>query len=179
MNLTITARHCELSNEEKIFIEERVNSLLRFYNRIMEAHVTVIEEKHRLRAEIKVNINHNVLFSEAESTDLHQSVEQVVQRMERQIKKHKGRNRRRSVDKEELASIGREVAISSKDEDMSIESYIDGEIEEMTLSEAVQKVRAGTSTILFKDSTSGRMKTVHRRGDGRIDVLEMGPESDK
>jgi len=128
MNVTITARHCELSNEEKSFIEDRVKGLLRFYNKIMEAHVTVVEEKHRQRAEIKIKINQNVFFSEAESADLHQSIEQVIQKLQRQIKKHKGRFRRKAVGKEELVAIGEEVPFSDEEgDDLSIEPLVDSE----------------------------------------------------
>ncbi len=129
MNVTITARHCELSNDEKSFIEDRVNNLLRFHNKIIETQVTVIEEKHRQRAEIKVKINHNVFFSEAESKDLRQSIEQVVQKLQRQIKKYKGQSRRRAIDKEELVSIGRDTSFSDEDEeDMSIEPDVDSDL---------------------------------------------------
>ncbi len=177
MKVTITARHCELSNEERSFIEDRVNSLSRYYNRIIEAHVTIIGEKHRNKAEIKVNINNNVLFSEAESTDIKVSVEQVVQKLERQIKKHKGRFRRKTMNKEELANLGRESSVPPEpEEEIAVGSSIEGMIEEMTLSEAVEKVRAGTISVLFRDSSSGRTKAVHRRDDGRIDIMELGPE---
>jgi putative sigma-54 modulation protein len=177
MKVTITARHCELSNEEKSFIEDRVNTLSRYYNRIMEAHVTVVGEKHRHKVEIKVNINNDVLFSETESPDLKLSIEQVIQKLQRQIKKRKGRFRRKAMNKEEIASMARESSIPpDPDEELAVDLAIDGIVEEMTLSEAVERVRAGTTSILFKDSSSGRTKAVHRRGDGRIDIMEMGPE---
>jgi putative sigma-54 modulation protein len=172
----ITARHCELSDEEKRFIEERVNGLLRHFNRIMEAQVTVIGEKYRHKAEIKINIDHSVFFSEAESVDLKQSVEQVLQKLQRQLKKHKGRFRRRTLDKEELASMGMESLASEGEESLYTAAVTEGEIEEMSLSEAVERVRTGTASILFRDIASGRTKAVHRRDDGRIDILEMGSE---
>jgi putative sigma-54 modulation protein len=177
MNVTITARHFELTDEEKGFIEERVKGLSRYYSRIIEAHVTVKGERHRIRAEIKVNINNNVFFSETESTDIRQSVEKVVQKLERQIKKHKGRFRKRTMDKEELAILNREASVPDMDEEEFVfESPHTRDVEEMTLSEAVQRVRSGNASILFKDRASGRVKAVHRRGDGKIDVMEMGPE---
>ena len=139
--------------------------------------MTVVEEKHRHRAEIKVNINNNVFFSEAESPNLRQSVEQVIQRLQRQIKRHKDRFRRRTVNKEELVSMGREASLPAEEaEEMSLESDTRGTIEEMTLSEAVRRVQAGTASILFRDLSSGRTKVVQRQGNGRIDVKEMGPE---
>lgn len=179
MNVTITARHCELSSEERQFIEERVNSLLRYYNRIAEAQVTVIEEKYRRKAEIKVTIDHGVFFGEAESEDLKPSVEQVIQKLQRQLRRHKDRSRRPAVDKADLAEIGRDAVLpgGEGEEEFSFEPLDDGgAIEEMTLSEAVERVRAGSNSFLFRDSDSGRTKTVQRRGDGHIDIMETGSE---
>ena len=177
MNVTITARHCELSNEQKNFIKDRVIGLSRYYDRIIEAQVTFSEEKHRQRAEIKININNSVIFSEAESPDFRQTVEQVIQKLQRQIQKHKGRFRRRTLTKEDAASLGRESVLSpSMEEDIAFTGATEEDIEEMTLSEAVEKVKARGVSLLFRDRLSGRRKTVHRRDDGRIDVMEMEPE---
>jgi len=178
MNVTITARHCELSGEERRFIEERVNGLLRYHNRIAEAQVTVIEEKYRRKAEIKVNLDHSVFFSEAESEDLKPSIEQVIQKLQRQLRRYKDRLRRPAVDKADLAAIGRESSLP-EEEEFSMEPFegiTEGTIEEMTLNEAVERVRSGSSSLLFRDSASGRTKAVQRRGDGRIDIMETGSE---
>jgi len=127
MNVTITARHCDLTDDEKSFIEERARSLSKFYSRILEVHVTIIEEKPRQKAEIKVNINHNVFFGEAESMDFRQSVEQVIQKMQRQIVKHKGRFRRKTASKEELAVMNREAMLPDDEEEAQIASVEDTE----------------------------------------------------
>jgi putative sigma-54 modulation protein len=179
MNVTITARHCELSNEQKKFIEDRVSGLSRFYEHIIEAQVIISEEKHRHHGELKININNNVFFSEAETADFRQTIDQVIQRLERQIKKHKGRFHRRTVSKEDLVSLGREASPDGYMDDMELDIMPgEGGIEEMTLNEAVKKVKAGATSLLFKDSTSGRTKSVLRRGDGRIDIMDFRPEED-
>lgn len=127
MNISITARHCELTDEEKSFIEERAQGLSKFHNRIMEAHITIIEEKPRQRAEIKVSLDHSIFFGEAESMDLRQSVEQVVQKMQRQITKHKGRFQRRTATKEELAAMSRESEAPDDKEEVWIATSEDSE----------------------------------------------------
>ncbi|MFQ6103134.1 MAG: ribosome hibernation-promoting factor, HPF/YfiA family [Candidatus Glassbacteria bacterium] len=108
MEITISTRHCDISDQTKSYIDREMNGLERFYNRIMGADVTLITEKHRQIAEIKLKINQGTLYGKAESSDMRTSFDQAVEKLVVQLKKHKESRRQRkgSRDRELMSSRG-------------------------------------------------------------------------
>ena len=91
MHITTTARHCELDNEDRRFVEQRLEKLGRFARDVTEVHVTVTAEKYRHAAEITVKLRRTEFVSREEAGDLRTAVDQAVDRMEHQIRRHKER----------------------------------------------------------------------------------------
>jgi len=95
MDITISTRHCDISDQTKSHIDREVNGLGKFYSRIIGADVILSAEKHRHIAEIKLNINQGMLFGKAESSDVRTSIDQAVEKLVVQLKKHKKSRRQR------------------------------------------------------------------------------------
>jgi len=106
MEISISTRHCDISDQTKSYIDREMTGLEKFYNRIISGHVTLITEKHRQIAEIKLKINHGTLYSKAESSDVRTSFDSAAEKLVIQLKKHKESRRQRkgARDKESLVS---------------------------------------------------------------------------
>ena len=91
MEIRISARHFELSDNLKDFSEEEINRLQKYYSNIINAELTMSVEKSRQIAELSVKVYGTLLTSKAKAFDMYLAVEQVVTKMERQIKKYKGK----------------------------------------------------------------------------------------
>lgn len=101
MEVTISTRHCDISDQLKSHIHHEMKSLSRFYNKIIGADVTLTTEKHRQIAEIRLKINNGALFGKAQSADLRTSFDQAVTKLTVQLKKHKA-NRKGRVPSREI-----------------------------------------------------------------------------
>lgn len=88
MELRITGRHLDLTPEIKNYAESAVASLDRFFDRIIDTHLILEVEKHRQRAELTVNVQGHQLVSHAETDDLYVSIDDVIDKMQRQLKKY-------------------------------------------------------------------------------------------
>jgi ribosomal subunit interface protein len=105
----------------KSHVNHEVESLSRFYNRIIGADVTLITEKHRQIAEIRLKINNGTLFGKAQSADLRTSFDQAVTKLTVQLKKHKANRRGRTPSREIGLGVSSEPPELAGEEDLSEE----------------------------------------------------------
>ncbi len=93
MDIRITARHFELTDTLKKYAEEEVKRLEKYYDHIIDAQLTMSVEKSRQAAEIQVKVYGTLLTSKAKAFDMYIAIEQVISKMETQIKKYKAKLR--------------------------------------------------------------------------------------
>ena len=89
MNITTTARHCELEPEVRQFAQERLSKLSRFARDILEAHVVVTAEKYRHSAEIMLRLKRHEMVSREEANDARAAIDQAADRLEHQMRRLK------------------------------------------------------------------------------------------
>ena len=95
MEIRTTARHFQLSDNLKKYAEDEVKRLEKYYDHIIDTHLTMSVEKSRQIAELTVKVYGTVLTSKAKAFDMYVAVEQVIGKMETQIKKYKSKLRDR------------------------------------------------------------------------------------
>ncbi len=94
MEIRLTGRHVELTDELRSFINEKVGKLERFYDRIHEVEVIVSDESEQVEIEIIVRAGHKQTFIAKETgPEAPGLVDVIVDKLERQIKKYKEKNR--------------------------------------------------------------------------------------
>jgi putative sigma-54 modulation protein len=94
MKVSTTARHCELDPEVRIFIQQRLERLLRYVHDpddIMEAHVVVAAEKYRHSAEITLKLRRGECVGREVADDARAAIDLAGGRIEAQLRRHKGR----------------------------------------------------------------------------------------
>lgn len=96
MEISITARHLELTDGMSQFVKDKVARLERFFDRVDSAQVVVDRESNRFRTEIVLRTDHKQTFvAESEADEFHESVDLVIDKMERQLREHKEKLRNR------------------------------------------------------------------------------------
>ena len=91
MQISTTARHCELDPEVRQFAERRLGRLQRLARDLKEAHLIVTAEKYRHTAEITAKLKHREIVSREESTDLHAAIDRAADQLEEQLRHLKER----------------------------------------------------------------------------------------
>jgi putative sigma-54 modulation protein len=91
MQSRTTARHFDLTDGLKSFVEKEIQKLEKYFNNIIDTHLILDAEKSRMTAELKVKVHGTVLTSKVRSFDMYESVEKVIGKMEQQLKKYKER----------------------------------------------------------------------------------------
>lgn len=91
MEIRTTARHFQLTDNLKQYAENEIKRLEKYFDHIIDTHLTMSVEKSRQTAELSVKVYGTVLVSKAKAFDMYVAVEQVINKMESQIKKYKAR----------------------------------------------------------------------------------------
>ncbi len=91
MQISISARHGDLSNGTQDQIREKVGKLSRFWDRLTSIQVTVnVERREEPVVEICVTAEHTRDFVAKErATNVIAAVDSVVHKLENQIRRHK------------------------------------------------------------------------------------------
>jgi putative sigma-54 modulation protein len=95
MNITTTARHYDLAPSLKDYAESKVLNLKKYFDHIVTAHVIFSLEKYRQRVEITLHVNGKDFVTLQESEDMYVSVDRAIEKLEEQLKRHRGRLKRR------------------------------------------------------------------------------------
>ena len=89
MQLSITGHHVDLTESLNSFIEQKFEKLERHYDHITQAHVVLSVEKLQHRAEATAHVTGAELFANAEAEDMYNAIDLLVDRLDRQLIKHK------------------------------------------------------------------------------------------
>jgi putative sigma-54 modulation protein len=104
MQIRTTARHFDLTDDLKDFVEKHIGKLERFFDHIIDSHLILDTEKSRMTAELKLKVYGTVLTSKHRSFDMYDSVEKVIDKMESQLKRYKERLKDKKAKKAQKAS---------------------------------------------------------------------------
>jgi putative sigma-54 modulation protein len=118
MHIRTTARHFDLTDDLKDFAEKQIGKLERYFNHIIDSHLILETEKSRKTAELKLKVYGTVLTSKHRSFDMYDSVEKVIDKMETQLKRYKGKLKDKKAKQAQKASplrIGEEATSESED----------------------------------------------------------------
>lgn len=90
MDVTISAKHMELTEALKNYIEERVGRLNKFTDQNLVADVHLVSDKHRNHIHITVKGNGNFLNAEAEDpANMYKAIDMTVDKLEKQFRRGK------------------------------------------------------------------------------------------
>lgn len=89
MEITITGRHLEVSEQLKKRTETKVKKFRKYLSRIQVIDVLLTQEKYRYQVEILVKADHFTAEAQTENDDLQNALDDAVSKIERQLRRHK------------------------------------------------------------------------------------------
>jgi len=172
MQIHVTARHFDLDPELKQYVEEKVSHLSHYFDRVDEAHVVLEAEGRRMVASVTVHASRALISSEREDSDIRSAFDSAVDKVERQIRKHKDKLRRRKGG--EPVGEFAQVAGGTAPEQVGI---VSDELAKrpMTTEQAFRELTdAGVRFLVFWNSDTEKVNVIYRRDDGDFGLVEPG-----
>ena len=89
MHLTVTGHQMEITPALRSYVQGKMARLERHFDHMTHIHVILSVEKTRQKAEAALHVNRGNLFADAEHEDMYAAIDNLVDKLDRQIKKHK------------------------------------------------------------------------------------------
>jgi len=182
MNLDISGRHMEITDAIRRHVEHGLQKVKRHFDKVIDARVVLSIEKHRHRQAAEINLHANGLRIHAKesSPDLYQSIDAAVNKIERQVTKHKDRIKRHQPrtarETREFHHHVVQIGSTNDHEPARPEIVVHREklnLQTMTVEEAAfQLGLVEDEFILFSNADTHEVNVVYERGDGTYGVIE-------
>jgi putative sigma-54 modulation protein len=92
MNLTVTGHHIEVTPAIRDYVTEKVKKVTRHFDQVIDVGVILSVEKLVQKAEVNLHVSGKDIFVQAEDTDLYAAIDSLVDKLDRQVVKHKEKN---------------------------------------------------------------------------------------
>ncbi|MBX3616778.1 ribosome hibernation-promoting factor, HPF/YfiA family [Nitrosomonas sp.] len=92
MNLKLTGNHVEITDAMRDYVTSKIGKITRHFDHVIDVSVILSVEKLRQKAEANVHIRGKDIFVETDSEDMYASIDSLIDKLDRQILKHKEKN---------------------------------------------------------------------------------------
>ena len=181
MQMQITGRHVEVTDDVRSYVEKRVKKIESIFNRIIDLQLVIELEKNRYFAEIVLATAKATFHAQGETHDIFSSLDAVMDKIERQIRRHKERTKdwrhRKSRDRAVM-----QLNDAATPEDFSSSPSVPSQIvsvperfasKPMTVEEAVMQLRTSDELLLlFLNAETNQINVVYEqesRGYGWVE----------
>ncbi|MDD2649645.1 MAG: ribosome-associated translation inhibitor RaiA [Candidatus Cloacimonetes bacterium] len=89
MQITITARHFDLTKAIRTYVEEACEKLTRYFDQIINVHLTLTLENSRNVVDMSLHASKFNLQSQSVQMDMYLAIDEAIENMETQVKKLK------------------------------------------------------------------------------------------
>lgn len=168
MNIIITGRHLELTDNLKEYAEEKIKKFEKYLTNISGIAVTLSVEKYRHKAEVLLKVNGVMIQAESITGEMYSSIDEVVEKLDRQIKKYKEKlvSHRKGEDREQ-------VPLKSQEPPPSIIKKKSFNIKPMSPEEAAMQMELlDKNFFIFTNASSGSINVLYKRTDGNLGLIE-------
>lgn len=172
MKLTVRGNKLEVTDSIRNYVEEKLGKLDKYFEESDEINANVlfrIQGKNQI-VEVTVPIKKYILRAEEANEDLYASIDLVVEKLERQIRKNKTRIKERKV--KDIPAINFE-AIIEEEPKTTIVKRKSVEMKPMDEEEAVLQMELlGHEFFVFQDIDTDSISVLYKRKDGNYGIIE-------
>jgi putative sigma-54 modulation protein len=176
-DVSVTFRHLEATAALREYAVEKASKIRNYFGEPNEITIVLSSEKHRYTAEITLKAGRITANAKEETEDLYSAVDIAVDKVDRQIKKHKDKLKHHKQGSMPQEITSRYNILSSK----SIEENEQPKIiktenvfaKPMSLEEAVLQLKLLKNDFLvFINASTAKINVIYHRKDGDYGLIE-------
>lgn len=177
MEVTVTFRHIESTDALRDYVHEKLLRINKYVSVTAEAAVVLSLEKHRHMAEITLNTNGITINAKEVTEDMYSSIDFAVDKLERQVKKHKEKNKHHKPGSGYQNKTALHNVVSFERQEapqpakvIKTESIF---IKPMSLDEALMQIGLiDNEFLVFTNAETQKVNVLYRRRDGNYGLIE-------
>ena len=183
IRVEIRGENIEVTDAIREHIEEKIAKLERYFNDVPNTHAHVnikVRKNKRGKVEITIPMKDLTLRAEEGHDDLYAAVDLVIDKLERQIRKHKTKINRKFREKDPEADFFNASAFENgaqedneNNDEIAIFRSKEFTLKPMDSEEAVLQMNMlGHDFFVFNDRETDGTSIVYRRKDGKYGLIE-------
>ena len=92
MNLSVSGHHLEVTPAIRDYVQGKLERIKRHFDHLIDAHVILSVDKLRQKAEVTLHVRGKDIHCECEEQDLYAAIDLLVDKLDRQVQKYKGKH---------------------------------------------------------------------------------------
>ncbi|MEW4307895.1 ribosome hibernation-promoting factor, HPF/YfiA family [Rossellomorea marisflavi] len=190
LNYNIRGENIEVTPAIREHVEKKISKLERYFNETPDANVHVnlkVYPDKNTKTEVTIPMPNLVLRAEERNTDMYAAIDLIVDKLERQIRKHKTRVNRKMREKgspkeffaaqEDLGNVApngvAEPDVDELEDDTEVVRTKNFNLKPMDSEEAILQMNMlGHTFFIFTDAETNATNIVYKRRDGKYGLIE-------
>lgn len=173
MKFIVKGKNVSVTKAMQDKAEKKIGKFDKFFKPEAEAILTFKVEKDRFIFEVAIYSNGTIIRAEEQSDDMYTAIDLVVEKLERQIRKHKtklGRKLHQDAFVPENFTIHEDI---DEDEDYGVVKTKRFPLKPMNVEEAILQMNLlGHNFFVFINSETEVVNVVYKRNDGHYGLIE-------
>jgi len=184
MQIIYTGKHMEVSPATKEYAESKLQKMSRFFDHIQEIHVTQSILRNQHVVEVTLKADGKLIRAEERTPDMYTSIDQAVDKLERQLTRYKSRfvtRTRESLGGHKPGEMTPGVPVNATpvvppappEEGAAIVRTKRYAIKPMDPEEAAMEMElVGHDFYVFRNAESDEVNVIYKRRDGNYGLIE-------
>ena len=174
MRIIVSGKNVNVTDALKDRVEKKLSKFERFFGPATEVHATLSVEKNRHIFEVTIPFNGVILRGEEATDDMYTSIDNVIEKLERQMRRQKTRLEKRIKDINfRFDNLGAHPDEDEDEEEMRIVRTKRFAMKPMPAEEAVMQMELlGHNFFVFSNAETDEVNVVYKRKDGNYGLIE-------
>jgi putative sigma-54 modulation protein len=181
MMYNIRGQRFQVTDALRDYVEKKLSRLERYFETPVasEINVTLSVTKGQHTVEVTIPLVGVMLRAEEKSEDMYASIDVVVDKLERQIRKHKTKVNRKFRQGSGVRALFREegsaVSVLDEEDELELVRTKRFTLKPMDVEEAILQMNmVGHNFFVFANVDNKEVNVVYKRSDGKYGLIEQG-----
>lgn len=174
MKINISGKNMAVTDALKDVTEKKMSKLEKYFFEEVPVNITLSVEKNRQIIEVTIPFSGAIIRAEESTDDMYQSIDKVIDVLERQIRKHKTKLQKKSKGLETIRFENiQALPTVDKEKEPSIVRTKRFAMKPMDAEEAVLQMELlRHAFFVFRNAESDDVNIVYKRKDGNYGLIE-------
>lgn len=180
MKFSIRGERIEVTEALRDYVEKKLGRLERYFEAppTSEVNVTLNVIREKQSVEVTIPLTGVLLRAEEKSDDMYASIDLVVDKLERQIRKHKTKVNRKVRQEAGYKNLFKDDVVTpihllEEEDEYEVVRTKRFTLKPMDVEEAILQMNmVGHNFFVFANSESSQVNVVYKRADGKYGLIE-------
>lgn len=176
MDITVRGKNIEVTPALRDYVEKKVGRITKYFSDVKDVHAVLFVKKSEQIIELTVSVNSIILRAQESTNDMYTSIDLVVDKIERQLTKHKTKlNKKfRNAAEHAVNKFHSDLLpdLQFDEEDFEVIRTKRFSIKPMTVEEAIMQMNLlSHDFFVYFDGEENAIRVVYKRSDGGYGLI--------